>query len=383
MRWGLRRRGRFRAVAVRMPFYLLAVALLAAGTLLALGRLELGRAAPADTSGVPQPGDARVYFYPPCLSCHLDPSLVMTLPSGETMSLYVDASALDNSVHGTQLSCVDCHQRNISYPHIEVKVQTRRDYAAAEYELCKRCHFENYTKTIDSMHFEAMAKNNPKAPLCTDCHGAHTVAKSNGSRSQVAQTCANCHAQIYDEYAESVHGSVLLKDNPDVPVCTTCHGVHNIHSAVTSSFRQSSVQLCVECHSNGELMAKYGVSDDVSKTYLDDFHGKTVGFYQSQDSKVWPDVAVCTDCHGVHDIKKVDDPDSSVVKENLVTTCRKCHADATANFPSAWLSHYQPSANKHVLVYFVHQYYRVLIPLMVAGLMLNVGLDLWRLARNR
>ena len=130
-------------------------------------------------------------------------------------------------------------------------------------------------------------------------------------------------------------------------------------------------------------MDKYGISSKVFKTYLDDFHGKTVGFYQEESPDVWPDVAVCTDCHGVHDIMAVDNPDAPVLKENLVEVCRRCHSDATTNFPSAWLSHYEPSPNKAALVYFVKQYYRVLIPLMVVGLALNIVFDLWRLARNR
>jgi len=79
----------------------------------------------------------------------------------------------------------------------------------------------------------------------------------------------------------------------------------------------------------------------------------------------------------------VDDPESRVIKENLVTTCRRCHPDATSNFPSAWLSHYEPNLDKGALVYFVKEYYRLLIPVMVGGLILNIALDLWRLARNR
>jgi hypothetical protein len=143
------------------------------------------------------------------------------------------------------------------------------------------------------------------------------------------------------------------------------------------------VDLCAGCHADKELMDKYDISADVFKTYLDDFHGKTVGFYQKETSEVWPDVAVCTDCHGVHDIKEVDAPDSPVIKQNLVETCRQCHEDATANFSSAWLSHYEPSLDKAPIVYAVKQYYKFLIPAMIFGLALNIVLDLWRLARNR
>jgi hypothetical protein len=233
------------------------------------------------------------------------------------------------------------------------------------------------------MHFDEMAEGNVDAAICTDCHTAHAVTRLEDSPAEIAETCSKCHDEIYESYAESVHGTALREANPDVPHCIACHGVHNIASATTASFRQGSVDLCAECHSDETIMDKYDVSSRVLKTYFDDFHGKTVGFYQKQAVEVWPDVAVCSDCHGVHDIKPVDDPESSVIKENLVTTCQKCHPDATSNFPSAWLSHYEPSIDKASLVYLVKQYYRLLIPLMVAGLALNVALDLWRLARNR
>ena len=318
-----------------------------------------------------------------CLKCHGDPQLAMTFPSGEVLSLYLDDDAYRRSVHGDRLACVDCHQRNDVVPHVSLNVRTRRDLTLAEYEGCKRCHFENYTRTLDSMHFDAMAEGKENAPVCTDCHGAHTVIRLEESRTKIAQTCSQCHEEIYNAYQSSVHGSELEKDNPDVPVCITCHGVHNIGGAKTASFRQASVDLCAGCHANQELMSKYKISTDVFNTYLDDFHGKTVGFHQKQAADVWPDVAVCTDCHGVHDMKRVDDPDSSVIKENLVTTCRKCHPDASANFSGAWLSHYEPSMDKATLVYLIKQYYRFLIPAMVLGLALNIALDLWRLARNR
>ncbi len=319
-----------------------------------------------------------------CLvNCHDDPELGMTFPNGDELSLYRDTETYRASVHGERLDCVDCHQRHVDYPHPEVLARSRRDYAWAEYEACKRCHLENYTLTLDSMHFEALAEGDNEAAICTDCHTAHTVASIEESRIEIPSMCSSCHQEIYESYAESVHGAALREENPDVPDCIVCHGVHNIGSATTASFRRGSVDLCAECHSNKALMDEYDISSRVFETYLDDFHGKTVGFYQKQSSEVWPDVAVCSDCHGVHDIKSVDDPESSVVKERLLTTCRQCHPDATANFPAAWLSHYKPSISSAPLVYFVVLYYKILIPVMVVGLGLNVGLDLWRLGRNR
>ncbi len=359
----------------------LLLALAVGGAVLAVMALRADAA-----SGPPQPTwpeDARDGSDPLCLDCHGDPELARTLPSGEVLSLYLDVEAYGRSVHGDRLACIDCHERNQEYPHTSPGVYSRRDFAVAEYELCKRCHFENYARTLDSIHYDALAEGDPRAPICTDCHTAHRVVSLEESRTQVVQTCSACHLDVYRAYAGSVHGRALREENPDVPDCITCHGVHNIAGATVPSFRQSSVNRCAGCHSDEKRMGKYGVSSRVLNTYLDDFHGKTVGFYQKQTSEVWPDVAVCTDCHGVHDMKPVDDPESRVIKENLVTACRRCHPDASTNFPAAWLSHYEPSLSTAPLVYLVKQYYRFLIPVMMVGLGLNIALDLWRLAHNR
>ncbi len=316
-----------------------------------------------------------------CLSCHGQRGLNMTLGNGETLSLYVDASVVAASVHGhSNLSCTDCHRSVTSYPHPTLKIPSLREYSIAQYELCKRCHFANYTKTLDSVHFDVLSSGNLNAPLCTDCHGAHDV----GVPSKVSQTCAKCHEPIYETYANSVHGKALLVEgNYDVPVCTDCHASHTIEDPRTAAFRIESVTICGRCHSDKKLMQKYGISTSVVKTYLNDFHGRAVTLISKQNQDIWVKEAVCTDCHGVHDIQKIDSPNSPVIRANLVETCRKCHPDATANFPGAWLSHYEPSMNKAPLVFLAKTFYGILIPFMVVGLSVHVLVDLWRTITNR
>jgi hypothetical protein len=89
------------------------------------------------------------------------------------------------------------------------------------------------------------------------------------------------------------------------------------------------------------------------------------------------------DCHGVHDIKRVKDPDSRVIRANLVKTCQQCHPGASQTFPAAWLSHYEPSPTKAPLVYAVKVFYRLFIPFVIGGLVLQVGLSLWRFWGSR
>jgi hypothetical protein len=258
----------------------LAVALLTLGVLVGGVRAEKELAGPP---GAPmEPNEA-------CLDCHGEGGLSMTFPSGEALSVHVNPAVYETSVHGDKLECLDCHQRNRDYPHPATAVRNRRDYALAEYETCKRCHFENYTRSLDSVHFDAMAAGDANAAICTDCHDAHAVTSLKDSRTEIARTCSSCHGEIYESYAQSVHGAALAEDNADVPDCITCHGVHDIVSATTPSFRRGSVLLCAKCHADEKLMSKYNISSGVFKTYLDDFHGKTVGFYQDQSPEVWPD----------------------------------------------------------------------------------------------
>lgn len=318
-----------------------------------------------------------------CLICH-EREMYLMFDNGDKLSLTIDPGVYDNSIHGGKLGCTDCHASISQYPHPKTNTSSLRDYVTAQYEVCKRCHFANYTKTLDSVHYQVLSTGEKSAPVCTDCHSAHAVAQPNEPRTKISDACGRCHTQVYEEYARSVHGWALLDEgNRDVPVCTTCHGVHNIHSATSTSFHLNSTDLCAKCHSDKSLMDKYGISANVLRTYLDDFHGRTVNFIRQEPRTVWTDKPVCTDCHGVHDIKKNDDPESPTIKANLVKTCQKCHADATENFSSAWLSHYEPSMQKASLVYLVKVYYWILIPVMIGGLILHILLDLWRLARNR
>jgi len=63
--------------------------------------------------------------------------------------------------------------------------------------------------------------------------------------------------------------------------------------------------------------------------------------------------------------------------------CQKCHADATANFPDSWVSHYEPNIKKAPMVYLVDLGYKIFIPFMIIGLLLQIVLHLWRYAVNR
>ena len=319
-----------------------------------------------------------------CLTCHADRTLTVELPSGERQSLFVDVEKFGRSVHGGRLGCIDCHAEMSEVPHPAREFKSRRDFSLAYYEQCKRCHFDEYTRTLDSAHYRPLARGDRAAPTCVDCHGAHETTPAREPRTRISQTCARCHAGVVSVYASSVHGKALTDEaNPDVPVCTDCHRSHAVVGPRAPGWRLASPAICANCHSNAPLMKKYGLSPDVQKTYLADFHGVTASLQRSQGGTPSSFTALCIDCHGVHDIAKVRDPNSRVIKANLVKTCRNCHPGASENFPAAWLSHYDPTWQKAPLVYAVRMTYLVMIPFMIGGLLLQMLLHLWRVVVNR
>ncbi|MEW6717002.1 MAG: cytochrome c3 family protein [Chloroflexota bacterium] len=320
-----------------------------------------------------------------CLACHDTPGLQKTLPSGEVLYLSIDRVTYQTSIHGELgYACVQCHQDITGFPHPEMTANTLREFTMKLYTSCQKCHTDKYETTLDSTHNKALAGGNLNAAVCTDCHGAHNVGPPDVPRSRIPQTCERCHSEIYNLYEESVHGSALIGEgNPDVPTCTDCHGAHHIEGPSTGPFHLFSPQICARCHADESLMQRYGISTQVFDTYVSDFHGTTVVLFQ----KIAPDQEtnkpVCVDCHGVHDIRFTDDPESTVIKKNLLVTCQKCHPEATTNFPSAWLSHYRPSIEHAPLVYFVNLFYRILIPTTIGGMLIFVVIDAGHRILNR
>jgi nitrate/TMAO reductase-like tetraheme cytochrome c subunit len=322
-----------------------------------------------------------------CLACHAQPGLTKTLPSGEVLSSTIDSSHFSGSAH-KDLACTDCHTNINSFPHPDLQVQTLRDFSMEMYPLCQKCHEDQYNKTLDSVHMQAVAAGNTNAAICTDCHNPHSqpvITDSGGAllpeaRLSIPEICARCHSAIYNAYIQSVHGAALTQQgNTDVPTCIDCHGVHNIADPTTTAFRLQSPQICAKCHTNPAIMDKYGISTQVLNTYVADFHGTTVTLFE----KLSPDQAtnkpVCFDCHGVHDIKRVDDPVYGLqMKQNLVLVCQRCHPNANLNFPDAWMSHYIPSPTHFPIVYYVNLFYKFFIPAVIGSMGIFVISDIVR-----
>lgn len=328
-----------------------------------------------------------------CLACHQEEGIDKTLGQ-ESLPVTINPTQFGLSVHSEEgILCVDCHIDISDYPHPDIKSKSIRDFQITFTNACKECHEDQYEKAHDSVHQTAFDEGNQNAPLCADCHNPHTqpriIGQESGlltiaARKEVPSTCATCHTEIFDAYKASAHGNALADGNTDVPTCTDCHGVHNIGDPTTTAFHNNTPALCADCHDNEEIMSKYGLSTEVLETYVSDFHGTTTTLFEQQFPGQQVNTAVCSDCHGVHDIGRVKDTETGIaMQENLLAKCQRCHPDATANFSAAWMGHYQPSPEHYPIVYYVNLFYKFFIPAVLGGMIFFVLTDIYRRIINR
>ncbi|MEJ2487191.1 MAG: cytochrome c3 family protein [Anaerolineales bacterium] len=321
-----------------------------------------------------------------CLVCHQMEGMVLPLNNGEELYLTIDPEGFAQSVHGQlEFDCVTCHTNITGYPHPELSAVDRRAVSVMLTQVCTTCHVDQAAEYSEGQHAQKFAQGNLETALCVDCHTAHSVTDIRGSKVEIAKVCERCHSDIYNIYKDSVHGAALLEEgNTDVPTCSDCHENHDNTGPDDPGYVLFSPQICARCHADEDLMAKYGINTEVFQTYVADFHGTTVTIFE----KVAPDQEtnkpVCIDCHGVHDIRSPDDAASSVMKENLITTCQRCHPDAKPDFDDSWLAHYRPDLDNAPIVYLVNVFYSVVIPVTVGGMLIFIATDIFRtLAKKR
>jgi predicted CXXCH cytochrome family protein len=152
--------------------------------------------------------------------------------------------------------------------------------------------------------------------------------------SQAVNSCIDCHSAMSDnlgvtqeKFSQDIHSQKGL-------TCVSCHGGDASSYDPTQAMghaagfkgkfnRKQIPALCGSCHSNPNLMRTYNPSlrTDQLDQYHTSVHGKRLA---AGDDKV----AVCIDCHSVHDIRPPSDPRSTVNPVNVAKTCSRCHSDA-------------------------------------------------------
>ena len=339
-----------------------------------------------------------------CQGCHA-PGKPLPYLAG---SLFHTAphSAYDQSFHARAIhngskaaACLDCHTKNgdltTMLPAGDPKSTINRTNIA---ETCGKCHGDKsvmqgsgisdrpFLSYRESVHAKAMARGNTSAAVCTDCHNGHDIQPASNVQSSIArvnipQTCGKCHSDEANEFVQSVHGQAVVRGVSRAPVCTDCHGIHNIKmpfdQTTASAATAIATDACAKCHEGVTLTQEFGVASGRVSSYKDSYHGLA----SQAGSKV---VANCASCHGVHNILPSSDSRSMINANNLPQTCGQCHVGAGANFTNgkihltSGLVSEVASHDKGVVgTRIVRWIYLPLIIFVIGGMMLHNAL-IWR-----
>jgi cytochrome b subunit of formate dehydrogenase len=232
-----------------------------------------------------------------------------------------------------------------------------------------------------SVHGQAIEKGSKKAAVCTDCHGAHEILTANDQKSpiykfNVPQTCGKCHTAVAQTFMQSIHGQGLSRGNSSSPVCTDCHGIHSIkaHKDPNSPVAEQNVSrdTCARCHEGVRLSQEFGVPGNRVSSYMDSYHGLA-----SEGGSVV--AANCSSCHGVHNILPSSDPHSTINRANLDATCGQCHKGVTKKFTQNKV-HLDGSQSKDIgtiVIRWIRWIYLVLIAVVIGAMFLHNTI-IWR-----
>ncbi|MEJ2086049.1 MAG: cytochrome c3 family protein [Acidobacteriota bacterium] len=323
-----------------------------------------------------------------CLRCHSDAELTMER-EGEVVSLYVDPVDYAASAHsGT--ACAQCHT--------DVTPSLTRACETVNSKVdCSVCHADQVHMFEEGMHGELIARGDPDAPTCVDCHTKHRILSKNVPASptfvsNVPYLCATCHKEggsaaarilegphdIVHSYIDSIHGKGLIESG--LLVTATCADCHTAHRALPAADPRSSVnplhvaETCGLCHRGIEERFRKSVhspevtetdeklptcatchmSHTIERTDRIDFRFHMMDqcgqchveeaetFFDTFHGKVSrlgsAGAAKCYDCHGTHNILPASNPASTLGRDNVVETCGKCHAGSHRQF-AGYLTH--------------------------------------------
>ncbi len=247
---------------------------------------------------------------------------------GQTVSLFVEAGKLKNSVHGSA-DCVDCHKgfKADVMPH--AKVMRAVD--------CQSCHeIAAYEKSVHGRNDGTAGARKPEhvAASCKACHGTHDILspddpKSPTNRTHLSGVCGQCHEDVTRHFTRSAHGMALERGIKGAPTCVDCHGEHNVEETASKQspvYKGHEARVCLKCHlDNPEVRQRVGPSAGFIAGYEASIHGVALA---SGNEKA----ATCSDCHGAHDMKKGSNPTASVNKWNIPQTCGRCHTEVAKTY---------------------------------------------------
>jgi hypothetical protein len=290
-----------------------------------------------------------------CLGCHSDNTLTGT-QKGKQISVFVNEKKISSSIHGS-LTCISCHTdlEGKDFPHNE-------ELNPVE---CGTCHSSEQELHSKSLHGQAIARGDPLAPHCKDCHGDHEILPAKDLNSPVSPLkipflCGKCHEEgspvqkqrtihqdhILENFSESIHGQGLLKKGLIVaPNCASCHTAHSIlrHTDPASSIaRKNIAKTCTQCHAEIEMVHRKVIKGELWEKEANVLPACIDCHQPHKVRKVFYDQGMadrdCLRCHEKNDVKSSKDGHTLYVKYNEVKlsrhmniSCSQCHSEVNAS----------------------------------------------------
>lgn len=162
---------------------------------------------------------------------------------------------------------------------------------------------------------------------CLDCHvhikrDAHPEKGKKTDHKKV--DCGSCHSNEQEEYRWSVHAKSILREPNRAMDCYDCHGSHYILSKEnpkSATYFLNIEATCERCHGDKEFVREHRLVKGPSPGELlkESVHGES--------GKV-----TCTSCHGSHNLRSINDPQSFIFRSNIPKTCGRCHPEISEEF---------------------------------------------------
>ncbi len=165
------------------------------------------------------------------------------------------------SIHGKGLiksglvgtaTCVSCHTAHNVRPGKDPKSSVHPTNVP---ETCGSCHVGIQAKFDKSVHSRLVTKTDRPLPVCSDCHTAHTISRTDGTsfKTNIEGTCGRCHQKLTESYFDTYHGKVSRLGEAATAKCADCHGAHDVlpRTMPASHLSQENiVGTCGKCHEN-------------------------------------------------------------------------------------------------------------------------------------
>lgn len=139
------------------------------------------------------------------------------------------------------------------------------------------------------------------------------------------------HTAAHTAYDQSFHAKALTNGSK-AATCLDCHTKNgDLTTMLPASDPKSTInrattaETCGKCHGDKSVMQGSGISDRPFLSYRESVHAKAIALGNIS-------AAVCTDCHNSHDIQPASVSQSSIAKNNISSTCGRCHASEATEF---------------------------------------------------